>query len=84
MPPKALDIVETQVVVGATAQPDEHGNDWYHLVLIQRLSEQGKWFACNGDLEVEDNRHERNGRKRQSHAGYAFYNAAAKESDTYC
>jgi len=51
MPPKALNIAETQVCVGA--EDDQHGNDWYHLVLIQRLSEQGKWIACNGDLEVE-------------------------------
>ena len=51
MPPKTLNIAETQVCVGAVG--DEYGNGWYHLVFIQRLSEQGKWIACNADLEVE-------------------------------
>ena len=51
MPPEALKAVKTQVCVGAV--DDQHGNDWYHLALIQRLSEQGEWIACNGDLEVE-------------------------------
>ena len=51
MPPKPLNVAETQVCGGAV--DDQYGNDWYHLVPIQRLSEQGKWIACNGDLEVE-------------------------------
>ena len=51
MPPMALDVSEAQVCVGSIDDP--LGYDWYHLVLILRLWEDGNWIACNGDLEVE-------------------------------
>ena len=47
----ALNVSDAQVCVSPVGRPP--GYDWYHLVLILRLRDHGKWIACNGDLEVE-------------------------------